>query len=170
MKKFALYVSIALALVLTASQLVFAGPKNSGQGKGDRQGPGGANGSINWVADLQLTDDQIAKISALLTKNETDTAALHATLQQTMTELRNLGWTKNYSEAKITALQETIQKTHEAIQTSRQTMYDAIYALLTDAQKKIYDEKGGCNGTPGEGRGSGDGGRKGKGRGGCQQP
>lgn len=166
MKKFALYVSIALALVLTASQLVFAGPGNPGQGNGDRQYPGGVNSAINWVAELKLTDDQIAKISTLLTKNETDTAALHLTLQKTMTELRNLGWTKHYSEAKVTALQDTLQKTHEAIQTSHQTMVEAIYALLTEAQKKIYDEKGGCNGTPGTGRGPGNGGRKG--RGGCQ--
>jgi len=164
MKKLVMYGTIALALVLTASQLVFAGPKNPGQG--DRQYPGGANVSVNWVSELKLTDDQITKIQTLLTKSNTETAPLYVKLHNTQTELRNLGWTKNYSDDKVKTLQDTIQSTHEAIQTSHQTMYEAIYNLLTDAQKKIYIEKGGCTGNPGDCRGPGNGGRKG--RGGCQ--
>lgn len=167
MKKLVLYGTIALALILTASQLVFAGPKNPGQGKGDGQGPMGRNASINWVSELKLTDDQIAKIQGILAKDNTDTAPLYEKLHATQTELRNLGWTKNYSEEKITALQDTLQKTHETIQTTHQATYTAIYDLLTDAQKKIYDEKGGCGGTPGDCKGPGNGGGR-RGRGGCQ--
>lgn len=160
MKKLVIYGTLALVLVLTASQLVFAGPKN---GKGGNCGGGMSNrGAINWVSELKLTDDQVTKIQGILQKDAADTEALYNTLHKTQTELRNLGWSKNYSEDKINALQDTIQKTHESIQASHQTAMKEIYALLTDAQKKIYDDKGGCPGTPGEGRGPGNGGKGGR--------
>jgi Spy/CpxP family protein refolding chaperone len=142
MKKWIMFASLALAVVIGTASLTYA-----------KGGPGTSNRkTVGWATVLELTDAQIAKIQTTLKSSNQEATAKMQAMQQTMGSLRELEWSKDYSDEKAQALIDQMQKTREEMQAVRQSSQDSIYNELTDAQKVKYMEncRGGrnCDGNP----------------------
>jgi Spy/CpxP family protein refolding chaperone len=111
---------------------------------------------INFVVKLTLTDDQINKIFPLIQKDNASTTTLQDKIHHNFTTLREMEWSKSYSQTTADKLLQEINDSKTTLRNNHQKLNQDITLLLTPAQQKIFAQLGGCLGL-GLGTGTGCG-------------
>ena len=154
MKKWTVLAVVALVVVVGSASLTFA--RNGWMGA-ERK-------STGWVEVLDLKDDQIDSIQSVLRQSNQDKLSKMQEFHQTMGALRELEWSRDYTEDKANELIETMKSIREEMMGSRKAGQERIQDELTEEQKELYREQCGRWGdgekpAPRDGSGS----RRGKG-------
>lgn len=158
MKKWFMYTTLALILVLGSYQLVMARP---GQGAGKGGTPPNENRQpISFVQELKLTDDQVSKIGVLIQKTNQESAVLEDNMQSSRNNMQVLQWSKDFTTEKAEAMIKTMQDSMSSRQLLEQKLMVDIKGLLTTEQLALFNKL-----HQGKGEGPREGRKPGKGRG-----
>ena len=130
MKK-SLLISGIIAVFVIAAAVNFY-PQNVDQSRGERF-------RSRMSEKLNLTDEQKDKIAQFRFKNQEEMIDLRANLQKKRLALKELESKGNYSRADYLNLVKDINAARDNIATARANHRMDVYALLTDQQKKIFD-------------------------------
>lgn len=137
MNKLYRYTALALIVLLGSYQLVMARP---GQGGGNKPGNGTDRGPIPFVQALQLTDEQVAKIGALIQESQTKCAVLQDKIQTNTNLMQAIQWSKDFSPEKVEAMMKEMRDTMNQLQLNHQKLDVDIKFLLTPEQLQKYNE------------------------------
>jgi len=149
MKKLYMYTALALIVILGSYQLVLARP---GQGNGPNQ-PGNGRGPISYVQALELTDDQITKIGALIQANTILCAPLEDKIQENTHKMQALEWSKDFSPENVQNLMKDMRDTTMKLQLNHEKLNLDIRFLLTpDQLQKFMEIQRGPKEGPGQGQ------------------
>ena len=151
MKKTAIGIVVAAALLVTASLALAWGP---GYGRGYGMGPG-----YGYPAIPNLTAEQSSKIQALQKAYLDETAPLQQQLLAKRTELRSLWLNPKPDQASIAAKQREILSLQPKLQEKATNVRLEIRKVLTPEQQA---QMGAFGYGPGIGPGMGKMGRKGR--------
>ena len=159
MKKWIVFAVVALVVVVGSASLTFA--RNGWMGA-ERK-------SIGWVEVLDLKDDQIDNIQSVIRQSNQDKLSKIQEYHQTMGALKELEWSRNYTEDKANELIESMRSIREEMMGSRKMGQDRILSELTEEQKEKFREYCGrdCDGEKPAPR---DGSGHRRGRGGNETP
>lgn len=151
MKKIFTYTALALIVILGSYQLVMARP---GQGRNNPPGnPGQERGPISFVQALGLSDDQVAKIGALIQNNNTVCQPLQDKIQAAKNNLAALEWSKDFSPEKVEALMKEMRDTMTTLQLNHEKLNVDIKLQLTTEQLQKYNQiLSGPKEGPGQGK------------------
>jgi Spy/CpxP family protein refolding chaperone len=137
MNKLYRYTALALIVLLGSYQLVMARP---GQGGGNQPGKGNDRGPVPFVQALQLTDEQVAKIGALIQESQTKCAVLQDKIQSNTNLMQAIQWSKDFSPEKVEAIMKEMRDTMNQLQLNHQKLDVDIKFLLTPEQLQKYNE------------------------------
>ena len=151
MKKTYLISFIILAVLVVAAVNFY--PQNMDK-------PGSEQFRGRMLDKLNLTDDQKEKIEGLRLKNQEEMIDLRAAVQKKELALKELQYKGNYSRSDYINLVKDISASKNKIAEARANHRMDVYELLTDQQKKIFDQMPMMRGMRGDGRGMGHDGRR----------
>lgn len=137
MKKLYLYTALALIIVLGSYQLVMARPR---QGRGGNPQGNNNRPPISYVQALQLTDEQVSKIGALIQANTTLCAPLEDKIQENTHKMQALEWSKDFSQANVEKIMKDMRDTMALLQLNHEKLNLDIRFLLTPDQLQKYME------------------------------
>jgi Spy/CpxP family protein refolding chaperone len=121
-----------------------------GQGAGNPQGNKN-RGPIPYVQALQLTDDQVSKIGALIQESQTKCAVLQDKIQANTNQMQALEWSKDFSPEKVQSIMKDSRDTMNLLQLNHQKLEVDIKLLFTPEQLQKYNEiKAGPKDNPGK--------------------
>lgn len=147
--------ALALALLLGAT---------NAWGQGRRMGPGRGHGWMRAVKSLDLSTDQIQKISQARASMVSKIAPVRAQIDVKRAELRALWQAKSPSRRAIIAKHNEIDALHRQVRDARIDFKLRVYSFLTPQQRSKVQQaaakRGGWGrgrGGPGRGRGPGPG-------------
>lgn len=109
-------------------------------------------------AELNLTDDQLAKIQAIQNECFEKTQSLRLTLMQKMHELRTLGWQKSPDKAVVDAKKAEVEQLQKQMNAISEEFRNKMNSVLTEEQLAKLGAQRGFGPTGfGQGRGNGFG-------------
>jgi len=130
MKKWITFVALTLVVLVGAASLSYA-----------RVGDKALNRTpIGWVALLELSDAQISAIQSILKTNRQQTLSAIQTLHENISSLRELQWSKDFTDEKAASMMESIRNARQELWNTHKANQEKIYNELTDEQKAKYDE------------------------------
>ena len=146
-RKAVIFGLVAVVLVAAAG-VAAASPWGAGfRGFGPAKGPMPACG--NLVQELNLTDEQLARIREIEAAAFEKLQGLRSQMFRKMFELRSLYWQKSPDQAAIEAKRAELNELREQINAIQKQMRDDLKAVLTEEQlAKIGQMRG-----PGRGKG-----------------
>jgi len=98
----------------------------------------------------------ISSTTVLIQKDNASTKILHDKIRTNFTILREMEWSKSFSQTIADKLLQEINDSKIILRTNHQKLNQDITLLLAPSQQKIFDQLGGCLGL-GLGTGTGCG-------------
>jgi len=108
---------------------------------GDRGMQGERMGSRGFMADLQLTDEQRGKLAELRKSNAPAVQEQAKALREARRELRALGFSADYDEAKARAIAERAAKASAEMASLRAKAANDVFQVLTPEQREKFTER-----------------------------
>lgn len=132
-----------------AGERCFDGPRGAmmhGHGhhhamRGERGLHGERMGMPAFMADLQLSEEQRGKLAELRKSNAAAMQEQAGALREARRELRALGFSADYDEAKVRAIAERAAKASAEMATRRARAANEFYQVLTPEQRQKFSER-----------------------------
>lgn len=108
---------------------------------GERGMQGGRMGGPGFMADLQLSDEQRGKLAELRKSNAPAMREQAQALREARRELRALGFSADYDDAKARAIAERTAKATSEMAAMRAKAANDFFQVLTPEQRQKFTER-----------------------------
>lgn len=125
----------AVVVLATAAIFVAAQKAHHGGGPGFGMGPGRGGMMAMALRGLDLTDDQKAKVKAIMEASRTNVEPLMQQMRDNHKQMAALGTDGTFDQAKVEALANGQSGVMAKLIVEKEKAKAQVFALLTDAQK-----------------------------------